>query len=219
MPRLLALALLLFASAAAAADVVTTPPTKPDPAKTYVFYLHGKVVEEKGPHAVDPRFGMYDYPAILDALGSRGAVVISAQREQDTDVATYAGSVVGQVERLVAAGVPESHIVIVGFSKGGAIAARISSFLRRPDVRFVLLAACWRPDEPQLRLTGRVLSIREKSDTLSPYSCKPLAEKAEKPTSFEEVIIDTGLSHGAFYVPRAAWTKPTLDYINGTQAR
>ena len=214
MIRTLAFALLLFASAAPAAEILTTPPATPDPAKTYVFYLHGKVVEEKGPHAIDSRFGMYDYPAILETLASRGAVVISAQRAPDTDVATYAGSVVGQVERLITAGVPENHIAIDGFSKGGAIAARISSFLRRADVRFVLLAACWRADEPSLRLTGRVLSIREKTDTLSPYSCKALVEKAEKPTSFEEVVIDTGRSHGAFYLPRAEWTKPTLDYIH-----
>ena len=210
----LALTMLFSTATASAADVLTAPPSKPDPAQHYVFYLHGKIVEEKGaPRPVDDRFGVYDWPALLDTLGSRGAVVISQQRPKDTDYIAFAGSVVSQIEKLVAAGVPEDHIAVVGFSKGGAIAMRVSSFLRRPDVRFVLLAACWREDEPQVRFTGRVLSIREKSDTLAGDSCTPIAEKAEKPTSFEEIVIDTGKSHGAFYLPRKEWTKPTLDFI------
>ncbi|MUV15490.1 alpha/beta hydrolase [Lysobacter sp. HX-5-24] len=207
--------MVLAVASASAAEVLTAPPAKPDPAKHYVIYLHGKIVEEKGaPRPVDDRFGVYHWPALLDTLGSRGAVVISQQRPKDTDYIAFAGSVVSQVEKLVAAGVPEDHIAVVGFSKGGAIAMRVSSFLRRPDVRFVLLAACWRDDEPQVRFTGRVLSIREKSDSLAGYSCKPIAEKAEKPTSFEEIVIDTGKSHGAFYLPRKEWTKPTLDFID-----
>ncbi|KGQ18597.1 Esterase [Lysobacter dokdonensis DS-58] len=212
----LAVALLMSMGAATAAEILTAPPAKPDPTKHYVIYLHGKIVEEKGaPRPVDDRFGVYDWPAVLESLALRGAVVISQQRPKDTAYIAFAGGVVGQIEALIAAGVPEDHIAVVGFSKGGAIAMRVSSFLRRPDVRFVLLAACWRDDEPQVRFTGRVLSIREKSDTLSPYSCKPIAEKAEKPTSFEEIVIDTGKSHGAFYLPRKQWTVPTLDFISG----
>jgi predicted esterase len=206
---------LIASSQACAQEALSAIPAKPDPAQHYVIYLHGKIVEEQGaPRPIDARFGVYDWPALTQALASRGAIVISQQRPKDTDYIAFAGSVVSQVETLVAAGVSEDHIAVVGFSKGGAIAFRVSSFLRRPNVRFVLLAACWREDEPQVSLTGRVLSIREKTDTLSPYSCKPLAERAQKPTSFEEIVIDTGKSHGAFYLPRAVWTKPTLDFIH-----
>jgi hypothetical protein len=219
MLRLLAFALLLLASSSNAGEIYTTPPEKPDPSKTYVFYLHGRIIEEKGVRPTDSRFGLYDYAAVLDTLASRGAVVISAQRPKDTDMAMYAGGVVGQVERLIEAGVPEDHIVVVGFSKGGGIAVRVSSFLRRPEVRFVFLAACWdaKADTP-IRFTGRVLSIRESSDTLAPYSCKPIADKAP-PTSFDEIVLDTGKSHGAFYLPRDEWTKPTLDFIHGDVER
>jgi len=197
-----------------AGETLSAIPAKPDPAQQYLIYLHGKIVEEKGaPQPVDARFGVYDLPALTDALGSRGAVVISQQRPKGTDYIAFAGLVVSQVEQLIAAGVPEDRIAVVGFSKGGAIALRVSSFLRRPNVRFVLLAACWRENEPQVSLTGRVLSIREKTDELAPHSCKPLAERVERPTSFEEIIIETGKSHGAFYLPRAVWTKPTLDFV------
>jgi predicted esterase len=216
MLRSLAFVVALIASTPGFAhEALSAIPAKPDPAQHYLIYLHGKIVEEKGaPRPVDARFGVYDLPALSDALGSRGAVVISQQRPKDTDYIAFAGSVVSQVEKLVAAGVPEDHIAVVGFSKGGAIALRVSSFLRRPNVRFVLLAGCWREDEPQVSLTGRVLSIREKSDELAPHSCRPLAGRAEKPTSFEEIVIDTGKSHGAFYLPRAVWTKPTLDFVH-----
>lgn len=70
---------------------------------------------------------MYDYPAVLDALASRGATVISARRRANTDVAEYAGVVVAQVERLIHLGVPASRIVVVGFSKGGDIAIHVMS--------------------------------------------------------------------------------------------
>ena len=145
-----------------------------------------------------------------------GARRLFLQRPPNTDVNAYAGIVVAQVERLIKQGVPPNHIVVVGFSKGGDIAIHVSSFLRRPDVRFVLLAACWsRTGEPQVRLTGQVLSIYETSDTLAGDSCEPLTQHAEKPQSFREISIFTGRSHGAFYTPDKAWVAPVLDWIHG----
>ncbi|MFC3716395.1 alpha/beta hydrolase [Luteimonas soli] len=191
-------------------------PPVPDPAETYLIYLHGRIVEDLGPRPTDPRFGLYDYPAILEALARRGATVISSQRPPDTNVNEYAGIVVAQVESLIHRGVPPGNIVVAGFSKGGDIAIHVSSFLRRSEVRFVLLAACWpRPGEPQLRLTGRVLSIYETSDSLAGSSCEPLARHPEKPRSFREISISTGLSHGAFYTPTKDWVDPVLDWVHG----
>jgi len=197
-----------------AQQITTSVPRSLDPAGTYIIYLHGKIIEDRGPRPVDSRFGVYDYPAILDKLASRGAHVISAQRPSGTDSNEYAGVVVAQVEQLIRDGVPPGNIVVMGFSKGGAIAIHVSSFLRRPQVRFVLLAACWpRPDEPQLRLTGRVFSVYETSDTLAGNSCVPFTEHADKPQSFREIHISTGRSHGAFYTPMKEWVVPVLDWI------
>src|SRR5690606_21742807 len=124
------------------AEVRTSLPDQVDPARTYVFYLHGRIVEGAGPRPYDPRFGVYDYPAVLDALASRGAVVIASQREPDADPDIHAGRVVSQVERLLRAGVPEHQVVVAGFSKGGMIARHVSAFLHRDGVRYVLLGAC-----------------------------------------------------------------------------
>ena len=41
-----------------------------------VFYLHGRIVEDEGSRPVHERFGLYDYPAIVEALGADGATVV-----------------------------------------------------------------------------------------------------------------------------------------------
>lgn len=208
------LLLLVIVSPAHAGTVVTEVPESPDASKVHLIYLHGRIIENAGPRPTDPRYGLYDYPAILDALSSRGAVVISAQRASGTDVNRYAGVVVSQVETLIERGVPPKNVVVVGFSKGGAIATRVSSFLRRPDVRFVFLAACPRQPAPSsLRFTGQVLSIFETSDTLG-GSCRAIAEQAERPASFKEIELSTGKLHGAFYQPLPAWVDPVLDWVH-----
>ena len=63
-------------------------------------------------------------------------------RPSGTDVVVYAEKVVGQVEQLLAAGVPPGHITVIGFSKGGMIAVYACSKLARKDVNFVFMACC-----------------------------------------------------------------------------
>lgn len=209
------LLLLVILCPAHAGTVMMEVPDSPDATKVHLIYLHGRIIENAGPRPTDPRYGLYDYPAILDVLSSRGAVVISAQRAAGTDANRYAGVVVSQIETLIERGVPPKNVVVVGFSKGGAIATRVSSFLRRPDVRFVFLAACPRqPAPPSLRFTGHVLSIFETSDTLG-ATCRPIAEQAERPASFKEIALTTGKMHGAFYLPLSAWVDPALDWVHG----
>lgn len=211
----LVLILLAVFMPAHASAIYTDVPESPEPSKIYLIYLHGRIIENSGPRPTDSRYGIYDYPAVLEALSSRGAVVISAQRPPKTDTNRYAGVVVSQVEDLIDRGVPPASIVVIGFSKGGAIAQRVSSFLRRPQVRFVLLAACsGGPAAPNIRLTGRVLSVYEASDTLA-GTCKPLADQSEQPRSFDEIKISTGRLHGAFYMPRPTWVDPVLDWVHG----
>jgi hypothetical protein len=216
MKKIITIFIILVAMSTHAQTIVTDVPASPNPTKTYIIYLHGRIIEDAGPRPTDSRFGLYDYPAVLESLASKGAIVISAQRRPKTDVNEYAGTVVAQIEHLIGAGVPANHIIVVGFSKGGDIAVHVSSFLRRPDVRFVLLATCFNiDDEPQLRLSGHVLSIIETSDTLAGMSCKPYNNYPERPESFEEIQISTGRSHGAFYKPLADWTVPILKWIHG----
>lgn len=206
--------LVCLADVAHSADVMWSPPPAPDKSEHYVFYLHGLILENAGPRPVSPEFGVYDYPAILDALQGPDTKIIAAQRASGTGSFEFAGRVVGQIQTLLAAGVPPGNITVVGFSKGGAITLYISSFLRQPDVRYVILAGCgdWLSELPQLRLTGKVLSIIEASDTLA-SSCAALAKRAPEPQAFNEIVLSTGKGHGTFFVPRPVWVNPTREWI------
>ena len=61
-----------------------------DPAKQYLFYLHGKIIEDQGIPAVSPEYGEYEYEAILKKLSGYGFVVISEPRPKNTDGVEYA---------------------------------------------------------------------------------------------------------------------------------
>ena len=51
-----------------AAAILEAPPATPDPAATYVFYLHGRIVQQQGRHAVSAEHGPYYYDAIVERL-------------------------------------------------------------------------------------------------------------------------------------------------------
>ena len=135
-----------------------------DPARQYLFYLHGKNVDDQGIPAVSPEYGEFEYEAILEKLGSFGYVVISEQRSKDTDGIKYAGRVAEQVTALLETGVPAKNITVVGASKGAGITIYISHFLENEDLNYVLMAIC-APEtvadliQNQVTLNGNVLSI------------------------------------------------------------
>jgi hypothetical protein len=201
--RLLAWLPLLVISPACAA------PREPAPAPHYLFYLHGRIIEDQGPQGVSPVFGRYDYPGILAAFRSRGFEVLSEVRPSNTDVNGYAARVVREVEALIAHGVEPSHITVVGASKGAVIAALVSTRLGRPAMRYVLLANCnpWLIRTHDQHLTGEVLSIYERSDDVG-GTCRPLAKRSPQLRRFDEVPLSTGLGHGMVYRPLDAWVEP-----------
>ncbi len=179
----------------------------------YVYYLHGKIVEDSGPRGVSPRFGVYDYPGIIAALKQGGVTVISELRPKNTDPSAYADKVVAQIRAQLKHGVPPSHITVVGASRGGLIATLVSTRLNNPQVRYVLLAACndglirtWKP-----RLSGAILSFYEASDELG-RSCGAAVRRSPAVTTFREIRLNTGLGHGIVYRPLPAWVRPTLEW-------
>ena len=180
-----------------------------------IFYLHGRIVEDEGPRPVHERFGLYDYPAIVEALGANGATVVSEVRESGTKAHEYAQSVVAEIEDMIATGTAPEDITVVGFSKGGSIAIMASHYLGHPDVNFVFIAACadWISSAPQLTVSGNILSIYEESDALA-GSCASLASRNENLSSFTEFSTSTGKEHGAFYLPLDGWVEPLLAWID-----
>lgn len=180
----------------------------------YLFYLHGAIIEEGELRPEHPRFGFYEYEAILDSLAAHGLVVISEARKAGTDVGEYARKVVSQIEQLLTAGISPKRISVAGHSKGGIIAIRVCSTLQIEHVNFILLACCFegilRPPGPNL--CGRVLSIYDASDELA-GSCQRAFDMATQPLIHHEIKLQTGEGHGAFYRPMPEWIDPVVDWI------
>lgn len=194
-------------------DIISEPAEKAAPDMHYVFYLHGQIVQDVGPRPTHPRYGLYDYPLILEALASDGITVISERREPGTGREAYAVLIARQVDELLDSGALPENVTVVGFSAGGVITIFASELLVDTDISFVILAACsgWIANAPDIRLHGHILSVFEESDQAG--SCDELASRTPRPLSFEELSINTGKEHGAFYLPDSAWLDPVLAWI------
>ena len=192
-------------------------PDRPDPKARYLIYLHGRIVEDGGGsrRPTHPERGVYEYDAILGALASSGAIVISEQRPARTDVVAFARHVItDQVQRLLRAGVPPERITVAGFSKGGGIAIQVSNLLKDPRVNFVFMGACGSGDfdGSDIKVQGRILSIYEETDEIG-QSCAGLFAKGG-PGQRSEVEVKLGDRHGTFYRVRSEWLDPLLRWVD-----
>jgi hypothetical protein len=197
--------------------VLAVLPTPVDPTGFYLFYLHGKLIEDEGLPAVSPEHGEYQYEAILERLSGLGFTVISEVRPRDADVTAYAERVVGQADSLLRAGVPPEHIAVVGASKGAYIAALASHLARNPRLRFVLLAGCSAGTVAYMRehgvdLYGDVLAIRDAADTELAGPCAEVFALSEGIGRHAEVVLDVGTGHGILYRPLDEWVLPTVEW-------
>ena len=122
-------------------------------AQNYIFYLHGKIIENKGPQAVDDvnGYGAYLYEAILDSLKQNGNKVISEVRAKNTDVKSYALKVKREIDSLLKLGVKPESITVIGASKGASIAMYVSTYLKNKNVNFGAYTAQYRFVKNRLR--------------------------------------------------------------------
>jgi hypothetical protein len=209
--------LLLGPIACPAVEIYSGFPTTIHPDERYVFYSHGLIVEGDDEQPVSPKYGLYDFPAIKQALFEQGGFnLIAYHRPRDADIGVHATMLESGVRKLVQAGVPPSRITLIGFSRGGQITARASSGLRDLGINTAILAMCWKGevvDSPSLVLGGRLLTIYETTDEMG--SCAKLGQRG-KLASFEEVSITTGRRHGAFFQPLPQWLTPLKDWVART---
>jgi hypothetical protein len=203
------LILLALLGSEAASSSAEAPPR-------YLVYLHGQIVEGSDGRPAHPEFGTYDYPAIVTAFEEEGFEVISEVRPAGTDGQVYADRVAERITRLLASGVAPSHISVVGNSKGGGIAVAVCRQLANPELNFVFTGTCVSRIEnwPVLQLRGRILSIWETSDEIAGSCAEAFAESDVGPV-FEELRIETGKGHGAFYSPDPAWFEPAAAWCRG----
>jgi len=209
---------LALSAPARAADGDRNFPETIDPGKHYMFYMHGNYVEKNGPHK------KYKYYEILGALESKGFVVIGEARDE-TGMGQYAKLVVGQVKRLLNAGVPASRITVAGHSRGGFISMQVASMLTEKEIRFGALAACglkgttfFKPYKGLLEkraasMSGDFLVMWEQSDDVA-GNCDKAMNKAEGVT-YENLELTVGGGHTLFYTPKGSWIDPLAAFAFG----
>jgi len=193
--------------------VLSEIPETVDPSARYLIYLHGGIVEEQGMQPIHPRFGSYDYAGILKAFADRGFVVISEARPRGTRPDVFAEHVAEQVHTLLDRGVPEEHITVVGFSKGGVIALLASAQVGRDDVNWIIQAGCgrWIERMPDFVPAGHILSQIDRADDIA-ANCQEAAARMADRTPFTETELDVGEGHGTFYTVRPEWFEPAVEW-------
>ncbi len=197
------------------AEVVKVVPDSPDITRKYLFYLHGRIVEGSDGRPISSEYGPYEFYEILEAFSNEGFIVISEIRQKNTDPQSYSKKVEAWIAHLIGKEVPPKNISIVGASKGGNIAARISSALQEPDIRYVILAGLFAGPESKrgLKLSGRVLSLHDSSDRF-PIPPEDYFMKSPKLQAKKIIITNTGLGHGLLYRPHKEWLSKALSWIN-----
>ena len=172
-------------------------PTTIDPSAKYVFFLHNYYVEQYGPNRA------CRYYDILKTFADEGFTVISEVRSGEIIPSEYAKKIVGQVKKLLDAGVAPKCIVIAGHSKGSVIALCAASQLKNPKIGYIIMAGCEikplaqaYPDFTQIK--GEFLSIYASSDSIA-NSCQNVFSSSIIGTCFKEITLKSNRGHRLFF--------------------
>ncbi|WNJ99691.1 hypothetical protein L2D14_17735 [Thalassospiraceae bacterium LMO-JJ14] len=213
---MLCVALVCMSTSAQAAD--RPMPDMIDPAKRYMFYLHGLYVERQGPYEA------YHYYDILDELESRGFVVIGEARKH-ANAGRYAKGLAQQVQTLLSAGVPSYQITVAGHSKGGMITLLTSALLGEPGINYAVLAGCGKAGSEHRRglkrfiktdaedVEGTFLIAWAEDDTVA-GDCDD-AMKVGKAVYRNKVLPAGHGGHKLFYAPDPLWLDELAGFAQG----
>ncbi|CDL85166.1 esterase [Xenorhabdus szentirmaii] len=218
MKNKLLVTILLLAPLISWANVVFDEfPKNINPDEKYVFYNHGKVLEgniEKPVNPSKPHWGVYDFPGVKESLSDPDYHLIAYHRPKNTNPFEYAKKLNNDINKLIKAGVLPQNITIIGFSRGGEITIYSATELKNKNISYIILAACSNEIQrnKKYKLYGHVYSVIEKSDEVG--SCDGIKNNSgDNIRSYDELLIDTGQSHGVFFRPNPEWVKPVKDWI------
>jgi hypothetical protein len=202
--------ILAWTAAALAGPSSYNMPPKADKSTKYLFFLHNYYVEAKGPDKA------CDYHGIVKAFADQGYLVVSEVRGKNTSSSKYAAKIAEQIKKLLAEGVPASHVTVLGHSKGGFITLVVSSILQNPGISYVIMAGCGirggccgaAPSPP----AGRMLSIYDHSDKVA-ATCKAEFAKGGKMVKGTEIVLKTGGGHRMFFTVKPSWFEPVMAWL------
>jgi hypothetical protein len=198
-------------------------PAKIEVRGKYLFYLHGAAVTELGDNAINqsvPEWGPYEYSNILDSLQRQGFYVISEIRQKGLEDSVYVNKISKQIDSLLDAGAMDEKILVVGASSGWNITLGVSSKLKNRKIKYVLMGGCWPEsykDYLDTELYGHFLSIIEARDPHG--SCHLIFDKRNHISSYLEIILHTGLSHGFIYKGRKEWIEPIMKWFENKKIK
>lgn len=193
-------------------------PSVIDPAKRYLFYMHGIYVERQG------AFEQYQYHDILDAIEAQGFVVIGEARGL-TNAGRYAKVIAKQVQALLDAGVPSYQITVAGHSKGGLIALYAAALLDETGVNYVVFAGCGKAGTEYRRDLNKFMKLQTApiegnflvawaEDDMIAADCDD-ALKGGKAV-IKNKVLPTGYGgHKMFYTPEPLWLNELTAFASG----
>jgi hypothetical protein len=193
-------------------QIKSEPPDVPNLKDKYLFWMHGLVLESRGPDSKRAK----NNEKIVEALASNGFFVITEHRDAVV-IPIYANKVANQVRELLDKGVPPQNITVSGYSKGALMAAAASADLENPEINFVLVSGCTDTyDLDYSKVKGRILSIYDKGDE-GWFSCAERIDSKAPGIVFKEIEILTEKGHKGFRIPKSKfmdlWQKPMFDWI------
>jgi hypothetical protein len=182
----------------------------------FLFYLHGGVVTVLGDNAINqgaPEWGPYEYSKILDSLRVRGFNVISEIRKDGIPDSVYVNKIELQLDTLIQR-VRLKNILLLGASAGNNIVLNVASKMKIKNLKVVMMGGCW-PDTYKeylpIPLYGKFLSIIETTDPHG--TCNQIFEGRKTIRNYEELKLNTGLSHGFICKGHKEWIDPVTQWF------
>jgi hypothetical protein len=211
---------LLLTTGAGAQNILATVPDSVDAEKYYLFYIHDDIVNTFDMEPEHPQYGKYDYAGIVNRFATEGFTVIAEPRQKGTHPYLFADQTIEQIRALLKAGVPASHVSIVGAGTGGGIAVLITTKLRNPGIQVVLLAACTDPfirfwKQQNELLSGNVLSVYHPSTERG--SCRDFLEYCLQHgvRKYREIELPESADKGFYYRATIDWVVPAILWASG----
>ncbi len=207
---------LVLSLPASGQQISATVPLLPDPDASYVFYLHGGIVNDENRNPTSSYYGKYEYDSILLALANSGFYVISEARLKETKEVDYAKKISKQVDSLLTAGIPLSQISVIGASLGAYIAMELAIIRKQEELKIALLGLCSEYALGYFKqysnsICGDFLSVYEVSDQKGP--CESIFTNQVCTKGFNEIRLDMGIDHAFLYKPYDEWLKPVVTWL------